>query len=215
MPSKVVLPPVEFCRGTRPSQAARSRAFRNWRASPTAAINAVAPIGPMPGIVMSRRAVSSFAASTSTCRETTASLISTVLSSSQSSLRRPRIARVRSFVSSVMMRAMSSLNAPVPGRMGIHTQGRKRAFGRLGWVRLPTKRSRTRCKACKSICSQDLISTNRIVGRVTASAMASASRASFLFDFTNGLTNCAGIIRTELAQLPCHPLRTWAGFHAD
>ena len=50
---------------------------RNCRASPTAATSAVAAIGPIPGIVMSRRAVSCFAASTSTCRETAASLIST------------------------------------------------------------------------------------------------------------------------------------------
>src|SRR5579872_782497 len=83
IPSKVVLPPVEYCRGTRPSQAARSRAFRNWRSSPTAVISAVAPIGPMPGIVMSRRAVSCFAANTSICQETAASLISTIFSSSQ------------------------------------------------------------------------------------------------------------------------------------
>ena len=102
-------PPVEYCRGTRPSQAARSCAFRNWRSSPTAVISAVAPIGPMPGIIMSRRAVSCFAANTSICRETAASLISTIFSSSQSSLSRARIAGVKSLVSSVMMCAMSSL----------------------------------------------------------------------------------------------------------
>jgi hypothetical protein len=33
--------------------------------------------------------------------------------------------------------------------------------------------------------------------RSTASAMASASTKSFLFDFTNGFTNCAAINRTS------------------
>jgi hypothetical protein len=49
---------------------------------------------------------------------------------------------------------------------------------------------------------QRAAATNRIVGRVTASAMASASRASFLFNFTNGLTNCAGMIRTVWPSSP-------------
>ena len=39
-------------------------------------------------------------------------------------------------------------------------------------VRPETMRSRTRCRACTSICSGVLISTERIVGRVIASAMA-------------------------------------------
>jgi DNA-binding NarL/FixJ family response regulator len=43
-------------------------------------------------------------------------------------------------------------------------------------VRRITQRSRTRCRACKSNCSSVLIGTKRILGRCTASAMASASR---------------------------------------
>lgn len=51
--------PVEYCLGTKPSHAARSRALRNCSPLPTAASTAVAPNAPMPGIVISRRATSS------------------------------------------------------------------------------------------------------------------------------------------------------------
>src|SRR5262249_23559906 len=49
-----VLPPVEFCRGTRPSHAANSRPLRNAVGSTTVAAIAVAMIGPMPGMVARR-----------------------------------------------------------------------------------------------------------------------------------------------------------------
>src|SRR5438045_2258065 len=54
MPPRRCLPPVEFCRGTRPSQAANSRPLRNPLGSATLAAIAVAMIGPMPGIVARR-----------------------------------------------------------------------------------------------------------------------------------------------------------------
>jgi hypothetical protein len=50
-------------------------------------------------------------------------------------------------------------------------------------VRCLTNRSRTRCSACKSSCSEVLVATNLIVGRCTASAIASASRKSFFCPF--------------------------------
>src|SRR5215470_4380556 len=56
-------------------------------------------------------------------------------------------------------------------------------------VRAPMSRSRTRWRAWRSCWSTSLIGTKRMVGRVTASAMASASRLSFLFDLTYGFTN--------------------------
>ena len=43
-------------------------------------------------------------------------------------------------------------------------------------VRWPTRRERTRCNSSRSICSGVLIDTKRMVGRCTASAIASASR---------------------------------------
>src|SRR5438270_13971550 len=55
-----VLPPVERCRGTSPSQAAKWRALRKARMlPPTVAAISEAVIGPMPGTVARRRAVSS------------------------------------------------------------------------------------------------------------------------------------------------------------
>jgi hypothetical protein len=52
------LPPVANCRGTKPSQAARSRPRSKLSARPTAATRADATIAPNPGMVASRRASS-------------------------------------------------------------------------------------------------------------------------------------------------------------
>ncbi len=52
------LPPVECYRGTRPSQAAKSRPRRNVSGGGARATSAVAMRGPMPGTVISRRAIS-------------------------------------------------------------------------------------------------------------------------------------------------------------
>jgi hypothetical protein len=65
-----VFPPVEFCRGTRPSQAANCRAVLNRLISTTVATISDAVIGPMPGIVARRRAVSS-------CRACATSVVNT------------------------------------------------------------------------------------------------------------------------------------------
>ena len=53
------LPPVVCCRGTSPSQAAKSRPRRKLSIGGAKAWIAIAVIGPMPGIVMSRAASSS------------------------------------------------------------------------------------------------------------------------------------------------------------
>lgn len=60
MRPKRSLPPLELCRGVSPSQAANCRPDENWLGLVTDAASAVAPIGPMPGIVARRRARSSF-----------------------------------------------------------------------------------------------------------------------------------------------------------
>ena len=52
MPFRRDLPPDEYCRGTRPSHAARCRPFLNSLASPTAATIAVAVIGPTPSMAV-------------------------------------------------------------------------------------------------------------------------------------------------------------------
>src|SRR5215469_14013179 len=55
MPSKVGLPPLECCRGTRPIQAASSRPLLKLLTSEMEATKALAVIGPMPGIFASLR----------------------------------------------------------------------------------------------------------------------------------------------------------------
>ena len=67
--------------------------------------------------------------------------------------------------------------------VGAHHLSRKLAWlghdARVMPVRCDTSRSRTRCSACRSSCSAVLVATNFIVGRCTASAIASASLKSF------------------------------------
>jgi hypothetical protein len=53
------LPPVDFCSGVSPSQAAKSRPAGNPSAAGTSAVIAVEAIGPTPEIVINRRAVGS------------------------------------------------------------------------------------------------------------------------------------------------------------
>src|SRR3954453_19576020 len=58
MPPSRSLPPLEFCFGTRPIQAARSRPVLNTAGSATLATNALASSGPTPGMAISRRPTS-------------------------------------------------------------------------------------------------------------------------------------------------------------
>ena len=58
-PNNCARPPVECWRGTSPNHAANSRPLRNVFTSPTAATNAVAVIGPIPGIPSNRCTCSS------------------------------------------------------------------------------------------------------------------------------------------------------------
>lgn len=53
------LPPLECCRGVRPTHAAKSRPFENVSIGGAKVVIAPAVIGPMPGMVVSRFAVSS------------------------------------------------------------------------------------------------------------------------------------------------------------
>jgi hypothetical protein len=56
--------------------------------------------------------------------------------------------------------------------------------GFISRVRPVTSRDRARCSVCWSSCAADFSATKRIVGRVAASAIASASRSSFFCAFT-------------------------------
>jgi hypothetical protein len=76
-------------------------------------------------------------------------------------------------------------------------QSHDRLFRLMIPVRWLTNRSRTRCSACRSSCSGVLVATNFIVGRWTASAIASASRKSFFCPSEYGRTYFAGINRAS------------------
>jgi len=54
IPPSRVFPLVEFCRGTKPSQAANSRPERKTFGSATVVAIAVAIMGPIPGMLASR-----------------------------------------------------------------------------------------------------------------------------------------------------------------
>jgi hypothetical protein len=60
MPSNVVFPPLEFCRGTKPRQAANCRPLAKFFALPTVDTIALAVIGPMPGTFFNRLLTSLF-----------------------------------------------------------------------------------------------------------------------------------------------------------
>src|SRR5690348_17069173 len=76
-------------------------------------------------------------------------------------------------------------------------------------VRWPTKRSRTRCSACRSSWSAVLVATNFIVGRCTASAIASASLKSDIFG-----RHQPGIV-TKRCEVAAQVIGADAGFHTD
>jgi hypothetical protein len=62
--------------------------------------------------------------------------------------------------------------------------GQMRRNALINWVRWRISRSRTRCSINRPYCSADLVRTKRMVGRRTASQIASASVASFLLRLT-------------------------------
>ncbi len=97
-------------------------------------------------------------------------------------------------VSSNSVRCAASLARPCAT-----TWPRSRSIARtcfISAVRSPTSWSRTRCKVWTSSCASDLSATNRVVGPVAASAMASASRSSFFCALTYGRTYSGNIRRT-------------------
>jgi hypothetical protein len=68
-------------------------------------------------------------------------------------------------------------------------------------VRALTKPCLTRCRDRTACCPTVLTGTNRMLGRVTASQIASASAASFLLVLTYGFTNCGAISLTVCPRL--------------
>src|ERR1700738_851482 len=65
----------------------------------------------------------------------------------------------------------------------------------ITWVCCRSRRPRARCCISRPCCSADFARTNRILGRPTASQIASASAASFLLRLTEAFTSFGGITR--------------------
>lgn len=85
-------------------------------------------------------------------------------------------------------------------------------------VRCPTSRSRMRRSACRSTCSGVRTSAKRMVGRVTASAIAAASTVSVLLGLTEGLTKRDRMIRASCRvriSLRASHRKPGADLHAD
>ena len=172
MPSSRGLPPVVICRGTSPSQAARSRPRANVPALPIAAASAVAFSTPIPGMVASRRAASSVFARTANSSSKAAIRRSRSAHSARRSYTKVRIRGLRATQarwslppSSSATSACSNLRRPC-GAVNPRSSNTARSW-LINAVRSPTRRSRTRCSDCMSSRSADFSSTKRIVGLVS------------------------------------------------
>jgi hypothetical protein len=75
---------------------------------------------------------------------------------------------------------------PLRGHDAIFCQVPRKAL--LSCVRWRTRRSRARNITARACCASVFTATKRIVGRAAASAIASASAASFFRRLTNGFT---------------------------
>jgi len=180
------------CRGTRPSHAAKCRALWNRPMSATVAAIRDAVIGPMPGTVARRRAVSSCRAwATIAASKSLLFLASTWRWSSN-----PRTACRAPFgtASSASTSAISSSSLSVPrGTMRPNSAARSR-MALASIVCCLTNRERAECQARIPCCSRLLAGTNVTSGRDTASQSAAASAASFFLPrLTKGLTALGAI----------------------
>ena len=147
-PSRV-LPPVEYCRGTSPSQAANCRPFLKSRPLPTVATRAEAVIGPMPLRVWARTA----SALERTCTRISCSycwiLAASALRAPAGLERRLRPAPA----------AVSSSKAPVAAPPGAQRQHMPNSASNPRSrfsvaVRSSTKPWRTRCRLRSDCCSK-------------------------------------------------------------
>jgi hypothetical protein len=82
-------------------------------------------------------------------------------------------------------------------------------------VRFLTRRWRVLCSISTACCSGVFTATNRIVGRVTASQIGSASDASVFPRFTYGFTYAGGISRSSWPRPMSSRAQYWADAHAS
>ena len=154
------LSPLEAIRGVRPSQAAKCRADRNWRASPTAATKAEAVKGSIPGTPARRLLLSlawcqaTISASTVLARRRSSSIRSNSISiairasgGTSSGMLAP--SRRRSSSSRVIPLAATSPNSPSKSRAAL-----------IVAVRCRTRRERTRCREARLVAPPSLSAQN-------------------------------------------------------
>src|SRR6201999_3569017 len=107
---------------------------------------------------------------------------------------------------------------PIPWRTAIPRSSMKARIWLMMPVRCDTSRSRTRCSACRFSFAAVLVATNFIVGRCTASAIASASLKSFFCPFAIGADifgrHQPGIV-TKQCEFAAQVMCADTGFHAD
>src|SRR5215467_10956491 len=172
-------------------------AAQNASPVPIAATIALEMIGPMPGTLTNRSQPASCRA-----RAVISPDKQSIRSSSlrQSSANPSMMRTMRGDSTSggaVRIRGNSARKNRNPCRTATPRSSRKARIWLMTPVRWLTNRSRTRCNDCRSSCSADLVATNFIVGRCTASAIASASRKSFFCPLEYGRTYLAGINRVS------------------
>src|SRR5437763_2229191 len=178
---------------------------------------AVAMIGPMPGIVAKRwlsgllrcQAVSSFSTfATAACASSTC-----VASTRRTG--RARSGKRRSLASRTIAISWLTLRSPAGATTPNSARCARSAFTSV--VRCRTSLSLPRCRRTAACCSAVLIGTNRIVGRRTASQIASASAASVLLRLTYAFTlrRHQPDLVAGCLQLPRPVVRRRAGFESN
>src|SRR5215472_5016232 len=160
------LPPVEFCRGTRPSQAANSRPLRKPLGSTTVAARAVAMIGPMPGTLASRWLTGLLLCQAMSCFSIAATATSkcSICAANTCSTWRAKSGSRASPSSRTMAISLPTLRKPCGAITPNSARCPRKAFTRP--VRWRTSRSRPRCSSTAACWSAVLIGTKRIGGIV-------------------------------------------------
>jgi len=146
--------------------------------------SALAVIGPMPGMLSSRR-LTSFERCQAWMRRSAAVISrSNDINWRTSPCRQRRASGEMRSSSSSPITARSALTCGRPTGATMPNSARCARIALTSMVRCRTMSSRVRCSISTLCCSADFTATKRMVGRVTASQIAAASAASFLFRFT-------------------------------
>jgi len=189
-------PPLEFCRGTRPSHAANCRPDLKCEGSVTVAVIAVAVMKPTPGIVSNR-----LPAAFVRCQASSSASIALICAPNSRTCDTRGASAYRARAG---MRGASGLSLPKTRSISVakplascaaikpnSARWLRRAFTVI--VRWRMSKALVRCNMTTACCSGLFISTNRIVGRVTASQIAAASAASFFPRLTYAFTYDGGM----------------------